>query len=153
MDNILILCIGNICRSPMAAALMQHARPSTRVVSAGLAACTGWPADPWAVKLMDEQGIDISAHRGQQVSIALLGRADLVLVMDTAQQRKLESLYPAGYGKISRLCQLSGQDVPDPYGEGGHAFRFALGLIEAGVAEWADRLNRLADKQLSRDVV
>lgn len=152
MNNILVLCTGNICRSPMAAALLQQALPTAKVVSAGLDACAYHPADSWSVKLMHELGIDITAHRGQQVTMSMLRAADLVLVMDAGQQRKLESFYPAGRGKISRLCHFSGQDVSDPYRRGEREFRAALQLIEAGVSEWTDRLTRLALKQPVREV-
>ena len=152
MNNILVLCTGNICRSPMAAALLQQALPSTQINSAGLAACIGVPADPWAVALMQELTLDISGHRGRQVSMPMLRAADLVLVMDVPQQRQLESHYPAGRGKISRFCHFGGRDVPDPYREGEQAFRLALQLIESGVADWTERLTRLSRKQTVKEV-
>jgi len=136
----------------MATALLRRAMPQQQIASAGLAACVGEPADRWALKLMRESGIDISAHRGRQVTQEMLGKADLVLVMEAVQQRQIEAFYPAGRGKISRLCHFSGQDVLDPYGRGEWVFRCALQVIESGVKEWTDRLTRLTHKQLVRDV-
>jgi protein-tyrosine phosphatase len=110
------------------------------------------PADPWAVTLMQELKLDISGHRGRQVTMPMLRAADLVLVMDVPQQRQLEAYYPAGRGKISRFCHFGGKDVPDPHREGEQAFRWALQLIESGVSEWAERLTRLSRKSMVREV-
>jgi len=136
----------------MAAALLQRALPSMQVSSAGLAACVGHPADPWAIQLMQEIGIDISDHRGCQVVPRLWRAADLILVMDLPQQRKIESFYPIGRGKVARLGHFSGIDVPDPYGAGEPMFRHALQLIEVGVHDWTDRLTRLTAKSMAKVV-
>src|SRR6266542_2985353 len=74
-ENVLIVCVGNICRSPMAEGLLRarfvgHRR--ARIESAGLAALEGRPADPIAVELLAERGIDISAHRARQLTPELL---------------------------------------------------------------------------------
>jgi len=152
MNSILVLCTGNICRSPMAAARLSRALPSMEIVSAGLAACVNMPADPWALKLMRDSGTDISAHRGRQVTLTMLAKAHLVLVMELAQQRQVESLYPAARGKVWRLGHFGGVEVPDPYGAGEQMFRTSLQLIDGGVKEWGDRLTRLAHQHLAREV-
>jgi protein-tyrosine phosphatase len=60
IDTILIVCEGNICRSPMAGGLLAHELPRARITSAGLGALVGRKADPIAIELMAERGIDIS---------------------------------------------------------------------------------------------
>jgi protein-tyrosine phosphatase len=73
IGKVLFVCVGNICRSPMAAALLAH-RFSVRgggaasVESAGVAALVGRPADSLAVDLLRERGIDLSAHRARQLT-------------------------------------------------------------------------------------
>ena len=62
MNNILFICIGNICRSPIAEGLFKHAMPKKAVCSAGIGALVGEPADPLSIQLMWEHGIDIGAH-------------------------------------------------------------------------------------------
>ncbi len=144
MNSILVVCEGNICRSPMGKGLLQRALPHARVASGGLGALVGSPADEIAVRLMAERGIDISGHRALQVSRDMCLRADLVLTMDNDQRRRLEESYPQACGRIFRVGEFIKQDVPDPYRQSESVFRISLALLEAGVREWLKRIEQLA---------
>jgi protein-tyrosine phosphatase len=143
MKTVMTVCIGNICRSPMAEGLLAAGLPHLRVVSAGTGALVGKPADPMARRLMEARGIDISGHLAQQVSQMLCRQADLILVMDTEQRRFLEATYPFVRGKVFRIAEAAKQDVPDPYKEGEEAFEHALSLIEVGARTWIDRILKI----------
>lgn len=143
MRNILVLCIGNICRSPMAEAMLTKALPDCHVRSAGLGALIGSPADPSAIKLMEEDGININAHRAQQVSSELISWADLILVMDIEQKKQIESRYVAAHGKVFRLCEAERTNVPDPYRESIERFRFAHSMIGEGVRFWTTQITQI----------
>ncbi len=143
MKTVMTVCIGNICRSPMAEGLLAAGLPHLRVMSAGTGALVGKPADPMARRLMDARGIDISGHLAQQVSQMLCRQADLILVMDTEQRRFLEATYPFTRGKVFRIAEAAKQDVPDPYKEGEEAFEHALSLIEVGARTWIDRILKI----------
>jgi protein-tyrosine phosphatase len=143
MKNILVLCIGNICRSPMAEALLKQAFPGRQIRSAGLGALIGNAADPFSVRIMAECELDISAHRAQQVSAALVAEADLILVMDLDQKKAVEMKYPPARGKVFRLGEAAKVDIPDPYREGIESFRSAYRLIKDGVNFWTGQINRL----------
>jgi protein-tyrosine phosphatase len=143
MKHILVLCIGNICRSPMAEALLQRALPDRTVRSAGVGALIGKPADPYSVQLMNEQGIDISGHRAQQISSALVAQADLILVMDMDQKDYVESRYIGTRGKVFRLGEAAKVDIPDPHTAGIESFRNAQRMIEEGVQFWGEQIRRM----------
>src|SRR3546814_2115764 len=71
MNRILLVCIGNICRSPLAEALLKQHFPDKTVHSAGLAALVGHPADSTAQDIAHQHGLDLSAHRAQQITQAM----------------------------------------------------------------------------------
>lgn len=140
MNNILFVCIGNICRSPMAEGFLKHALPDKAVLSAGINALDGAPADPLSVQLMREHGIDISAHRARSLAAWMVSDSDVILTMDEWQKRFIGINYPDSICKVFRLCEDGKCDVPDPYRQGLAAFRYACNLISLGVDELVFRL-------------
>ncbi len=124
----------------MAAALLpkhlRHPRGTSRVESAGLAALAGSPADPFAVALMWERGIDISSHRGRQLTHTIAEAFELILVMEEGHAREVEKIFPAGRGRVRRLGHFGNFDVPDPYRQPRAAFERSLALIERGIDDF-----------------
>jgi protein-tyrosine phosphatase len=142
--RILVVCIGNICRSPMAEGLLKRALPDRQISSAGLAALTGYGADQIAVQIMAEQGIDIGAHRARTVTDALVRESDLILVMDSQQQQQIATEYPHTRGKVFRLGETAKQDIPDPYRQSAEMFRSSFDLIASGSGAWVKRINSIS---------
>ena len=144
MQHILTLCIGNICRSPLAQVLLARELPTHTVWSAGLSALVGAPADPLSVQIAQEQGLDLSAHRAQQVTSFMCQQAELILVMEQSHKSQLEQLYPQVRGKVFRLGQFGQFEIADPYRQPREAFDTAYQGIAQGVADWLARIRQLS---------
>eukprot|EP00456_Euglypha_rotunda_P021088 TRINITY_DN18220_c0_g1_i4.p3 TRINITY_DN18220_c0_g1~~TRINITY_DN18220_c0_g1_i4.p3 ORF type:complete len:105 (-),score=18.86 TRINITY_DN18220_c0_g1_i4:86-400(-) len=101
----------------------------------------GWPADPLSVEVMQEKGVDISAHRAQQLTRPLLAGVDLVLTLDRGHSDWINSRYPEFRGKVHKILRWrENADVPDPYRQPREAFDESYELIEQGVEDWVKRL-------------
>jgi ribosomal-protein-alanine N-acetyltransferase len=117
MKNILFICSGNTCRSPLAAELMEMrlaARGVTGVKcsSAGLTAVPGEPASPNAVLAAREVGADLSGHRARKVTSELLRQSDVIVALDPAHKAVIVSAFPSLEPKV----KLLGKGISDPYG-------------------------------------
>ncbi|OAJ53712.1 hypothetical protein A6V36_35735 [Paraburkholderia ginsengiterrae] len=143
MRKISVLCIGNICRSPMAEAMLRMGVPHATVRSAGLQAVVGAKADATACTLMLERGFDLTGHRGQQFLYDAHRDSDLILVMDETQKALLEKNHAQLRGRVFRLGHFGNTDIFDPYKMSYSSFVECLALIEAGVNEWKNKLQQL----------
>jgi len=144
IDRVLMVCVGNLCRSPMAVALLRHQlAEDTRIVveSAGLAAMAGNPIDALAESVLAEHGIACGHHIARQLDAAQLERAGLVLVMDWRQRAALFALAPWARKKLFLLGRWLGDlEIPDPYGKPREAFERTFQMIEPAVRSWLPHL-------------
>jgi protein arginine phosphatase len=142
-----LVCTANICRSPMAAAIMRQRinamglADRVKVESAGVWARDAQPASEDAITVLAGRGIPLTDHRSQLLTQTLLDRADIILVMEEAHRRSIFYLAPKHLRKVLLLTELSGghDDVDDPYG----------GPIE-GYVNTEARLEALVDAGLRR---
>lgn len=117
--NILFVCTGNTCRSPMAAALMNKIASENDMdvtaESAGLFAQSGDPASENAVLAMEEFDIDISAHKARPITDGLVINSDLILTMTEGHKALIAGMAPE---KTFTICEYagSGGEISDPYG-------------------------------------
>jgi protein-tyrosine phosphatase len=138
--RILIVCVGNICRSPTAEYLLRHRLGNAhgaQISSAGLSAMAGYAMDTTSLALLREHGVNGETHRARQLDSALLRQSDLILAMEKNHVAAMTRMAPEASGKIFLLDRwLDGRDIPDPYRQQRPAYEHVYGLIEQGVNSW-----------------
>lgn len=160
VKSILFVCLGNICRSPLAEGVFRTVL-AERGMEAGFiidsAGTGGWHAgstpDPRSIAVAARHGIDISAQRARKVVAADFERFDLILGMDRSNVEDLSRLAPQG--TVAQVELFLGQatgrikDVPDPYYGGEDAFLDVYRMIREASEALADRLDARASAPLS----
>ena len=140
-DHILVVCVGNICRSPMAEALLKQRYPHKNVDSAGVGALVGHSADPAALEIMAGQEIDITNHVAKQIDEGLAKKADLIFTMSDSQTKWIEERWPFCRGKTFKLGHWQDKDIADPYKHEMSAFQTAYQDIVVSLEQWADKIS------------
>ena len=140
--GVLMVCMGNICRSPMAEAVLRtklvHAglERRVRVASAGTHGERGSPPDERAVAVAARRGYDLSGIRASRLQDADFDRFDLLLAMDEDNLAQLRRRCPAGlYERVRLLLEVAPRtddvrEVPDPYYGAVQGFEHVLDLLE-----------------------
>ncbi|WP_298768999.1 low molecular weight protein-tyrosine-phosphatase [uncultured Shewanella sp.] len=144
-NKILVVCVGNICRSPSGEYLLKNLLPLKQVDSAGIATeksrLSRKPADSMAIKIAKQNGVDLTPHKARQLTSELCQEYDLILVMEKGHIDAVSSISPAARGKTMLFGQWIGQqDIPDPYKLSQEAFEHAYALIEKSANLWADKI-------------
>lgn len=148
MRSILLVCTGNICRSPLAEAIMRReleARPELHaaVSSAGTGAWEGAPASEGAYLVAIEHGLDLSGHRARLLTRDLVRTADLILTMARHHRVRVHEL--GGEGRTNLLgayAGLAGPDaeVSDPFGSDIEVYRETYEELQQLVSRAVERL-------------
>lgn len=154
---ILFVCTGNICRSPMAAALLTaHARAygdgdKYRIESAGTWGVNGQPASGDAQLTMQKRGLSLDGHIARTVTPELVEKADLIIVMTRSHRDALTSEFPGTRRKLHLMSELGGleYDISDPYGHSLQTYETCAAdlttLIERGYLQISDWLGPVQD--------
>ncbi|MBM4218667.1 MAG: low molecular weight phosphotyrosine protein phosphatase [Gammaproteobacteria bacterium] len=143
MTRVLFVCMGNICRSPTAEAVVREyaRREAVLTVEVDSAGTHGYhrgdPPDERSIIAARRRGYDLTALRARVVEVTDFERFDLVLAMDTAVLERLRALVPSRHAARVKLFlefapALGRRDVPDPYYGGAAGFEEVLDLVEEG---------------------
>ena len=139
-QRILIVCVGNICRSPTAEFLLRHRLGDSRgmhVSSAGLSAMEGYAMDTTSLALLQEHGVNGEEHCARQLNNAMLRQSDLILAMEKSHVAAIVRMAPEASGKVFLLDRwLDGRNIPDPYRQQRPAYEHVYALIAQGVNSW-----------------
>lgn len=151
MSVILLVCTGNLCRSPMAAGLLrqrlaEHELDHHEVSSAGVWAVDGHPASENAISVMAERGIDITDHIAHTINANDVAEADLILVMSREHEQMIRNTWPQYGWKVYRLSEMVGKrkDVQDPYGGSIEDYRACANILSDYVERGFQRIVELA---------
>ena len=143
-DPIMMVCAGNLFRSPFAEGLMrqrlQQAGAMAECYSRGLITMPGRKPPASVLKIAQEFDVDLSAPVSQPLLRPDVERAALVLVMDAKQRQHLVRMSPASVGKVFMLSQpVDGADIPDPVGLDDAVIRAVYAQIAGYVDAWLTR--------------
>lgn len=140
IQNILVVCVGNICRSPMAEYFLKQSHPHLTIESAGISGLIGEGADAKAIQCMDVLNINMRPHVARKLNSDLIKKADLILVMSLNQQKHLEQTWTFAKGKVFRLGHWQHKNVPDPYQHDQAFFDETCRNIQAYVSDWKSHI-------------
>jgi len=155
--SVLVVCTGNICRSPTGEGVLRHKSNERglgdriRIASAGTHDYhVGDPPDARTLRHAAKRGYDFSSQRASQVGPQDFDAFDYILAMDRSHLRILRSMQPAGSkAKLGLFLEASarwkGEDVPDPYYGGAAEFERVLDMVEEAAERWLDRFEAELD--------
>lgn len=143
IKSVLVVCVGNICRSPTGERLFKRALPDLDVRSAGTGALVGHPADKTASEVAAVQGLSLEGHEAQQLTAEMCRNVDLILVMEKRHIEQVNRIDPAARGKTMLLGHwLNQKEIADPYRKSREAFEEIYGLLENATQKWVNVLSR-----------
>jgi protein-tyrosine-phosphatase len=155
VKRVVLVCTGNICRSPLAEALLQAALKErgvegVTVSSAGTGAWDGAPASEGAYLVGLERGLDLSGHRARLLTREVVDQADLILTMARHHRARVQEL--GGEGRVYVLGEYAGRspeegEVSDPFGGDLDVYRRTCKELEQLVVAVADRLVPHGDRR------
>ena len=157
MAHILIVCTGNICRSPVAAALLQDRLKKKgltdwQVTSVGTWAQDKRGASQYSVEIMAEQGLDITGHQAKTIEFAHIKIADLVLCMESGHLEALQVEFPMQAKKVRLLSEMIDRNysISDPYGRSKDAYYRMVGDVTGIIDGGLDRIIEEVEAQASQ---
>ncbi|MFV8868475.1 protein tyrosine phosphatase [Serratia fonticola] len=140
-NSILVVCVGNICRSPTGERILQVLLKNKKIDSAGIAAVVGHDADKTASLVAEEHGISLSNHVAKQITKELCHQNDLILVMEKKHIELVCKIAPEVRGKIMLFGHWDGGfEISDPYRQSKESFSFVYEKLYESATQWAKKI-------------
>lgn len=140
-NNILVVCMGNICRSPTGERLLQQLCPDKKVHSAGIIAKNDMPANESSIRTAQAHNLSLENHQSRRLTTDLCREADLILVMENDHINKVHQQFPETRGKVMLFGQwLNKIEIPDPHKRSDEMFEHVYILMEKTAQSWKGKL-------------
>ncbi|HHH89457.1 MAG TPA: low molecular weight phosphotyrosine protein phosphatase [Aliiroseovarius sp.] len=144
-SSVLVVCVGNICRSPVGERLLARLCPDIQVASAGIHALTGHAADETAARIAAADGLSLDGHVARQFTAELAAPFDLILVMEEGHRREIHRMAPHLVGRTLLMTHWSGKaPVPDPFRKSDEFHRQVFSILKQASHSWASKLGGAA---------
>ncbi|MCC6007573.1 MAG: low molecular weight phosphotyrosine protein phosphatase [Rhodobacteraceae bacterium] len=143
--KVLVVCVGNICRSPLGERLLHKHLEGTGIIvgSAGIAALEGHAADEDAAAVAEARGISLAGHVARQFTAEMGSAHDLILVMEPGHRTRLQQVAPQLSGRTMLFDHWTGgQGIADPYRRSRAFHESTFDLVARAAHAWAERLSR-----------
>lgn len=142
-NSILVVCVGNICRSPTGERLLKKALPNKTVSSAGIGALVDKPADATATEVAGHHALSLEGHLARQLTSSMCREYDLILVMEKKHIDAVCRFAPEVRGKTMLFGHWLEQcEIADPYRQSREAFEYVYRLLDESAQKWAKALSR-----------
>ncbi|CAK7073282.1 protein tyrosine phosphatase [Providencia rettgeri] len=140
-NHILVVCMGNICRSPTGERLLQQYFPEKTVHSAGIIAKNDRPAYDSAIRIAQQHSLSLENHQSRRLTSELCKKTDLILVMENDHIAKIHQLFPETRGKVMLFGQwINKTEIPDPHKRSDEMFEHVYQLMEKAAIAWQGKI-------------
>jgi len=138
-ESILVVCVGNICRSPVGERLLKTLLPEKHIFSAGVSAVVGAGVDLTMEKVAKSHGLDTAGHIARQITSDMCRKADLILSMGKDISEQIYYLAPEARGKVMLFGKwMDNIEIPDPYKQKQKVHEEAYQLLDQAAATWVN---------------
>ena len=145
--NIVFVCTGNICRSPMAEYLfkqqIKNHSSNIQVSSAGTHALNEHPISMHSATLLKMENLNCDKHKSRQLTKCIINTADLILVMENFHQYNITSKAIESRGKVFLLGHWDAMEIPDPFQKDFAFYKEVMLMIKQGLGSWGKKLKDL----------